>query len=65
MPHSQPILYLALAAGLAVLPSQGIWAQWSEATDPSHVTQQHAKEAYANEQFALALHLFEQAMASA
>lgn len=46
-------------------PSQGIWAQWSEATDPSHVAQQHAKEAYAKEQFALALHLFEQQMATA
>ena len=62
MPHTQPTLFLILAAGLVMAPSTGAWAQWSEATSPSQVAHEHAKEAYDNEQFALALHLFEQQM---
>ena len=46
-------------------PSTGAWAQWSEATSPSQVAHEHAMEAYDNEQFALALHLFELQMATA
>ena len=65
MPHSQTTLFLTLAAGLAMAPSTGGWAQWSEATSPSQVAHEHAMEAYDNEQFALALHLFEQQMATA
>ena len=45
--------------------TQGLQAQWSDATSPSRVRHELALEAYNNQQYALALHAFEALMAEA
>ena len=65
MPHLPHLLSAAALLGALGAPSVPGHAQWSDAAHPLNQSHKRALEAFENQQYALALHTFEELMSDA